>query len=185
MTMTHNPNHVKVFRAEKTTRNRDDFKVLMLGLMFGIILLLTMPLVNRWYDSTFTDRPFIKATLEIIQTDQYDRPMILYDADAVKPVEARWTAIIRDAKGQRLETRHGTGDYTAAEDNPRLWTWKAWFDNGLNTITPTVPNQPFKVCVSYIATTLDTNVQDQGPEVCSVIFNPELGVYPIIEDNSE
>ena len=172
----------KVFRAEKTTKNRDDFKVLMVGLLFGITILLTLPLATRWYDTLITDRPFIRATVEVIQTDDYERPMILYDADAVKTVEATWTASIRDAKGQRMETRRGVGDYTPAEDNPRLWTWKAWFDNGDGAPPPAVPDRPFKVCVSYVSVTIDTKVSDESPEVCSALFHPEFPATGVIED---
>ena len=176
--MTHHAG--KVFRAEKTTRNRDDFKVLMLGLMFGIIMLLTFPLFQRGYDASFTERPFIRATVEIIQTNDYERPMILYDADAVKIVEATWIAVIRDDKNQRMETRRGQGNYSPVEDNPYLWTWTAFFDNGDGAPPPTVPDRPFKVCVSYIAITIDTKVSDESPEVCSTVFNPNLDHTKII-----
>ena len=175
----------KVFRAEKTTKNRDDFKVLMVGLLLGITLLLMLPLVHRWYDTLIIERPFIRATVEIVQTDDYDRPMILYDADATKTVEATWTAIIRDGKSQRLETRRGGGDYTDAEDNPRLWTWKAWFDNGDGSPPPTVPKHPFKVCVSYVSVTVDTQVLDESPEVCSAVFHPERPFTGIVENIDE
>jgi len=166
----------KLFRAPKTTQNRDDFKVLMVGLLLGITILLVLPLITRWYDQLVTERPFIMATVEVIQTDDYKRPMILYDADSVTTVEAAWTAIIRDEKGQRLDTRRGLNDYVPSEDNPRLWTWKAWFDNGDGSPPPAVPTRPFQVCVSYVSMTVATKVSDQSPEVCSYIFYPKLEV---------
>ena len=165
--------HNKVFRACKTTKNRDDFKVLMVGLMIGIFMLLTIPVAQQMYDKRITPRPFVQATIEIIQTEDYSRPMILYDADAVKPVEATWIAIIRDAKDQRLETRRGTGNYSPTEDNPRLWTWKAFFDGNEFLLTPEVPQQPFKICLRYISVTIDTKVSDESPEKCSLLFHPE------------
>jgi len=166
--------HNKIFRAEKTTKNRDDLKVLMVGSMIGILILLVFPVWCEFYDKNFAPRPFVTATVEIIQTDDYERPMLLYDADAIKPVEGIWVAIIRDAKGQRLETRRGDGSYGPQEDNPRLWTWAAFFDDESGGDPPTVPNQPFMVCLRYTSQTIDTGIVDESPEICSKVFYPEL-----------
>jgi len=179
--MTYNPNHTKVFRAEKTTRNRDDFKVLILGLLLGIFILLVLPVAQKLYDSQLIGRPFVSATLEVIQTDQYDRPMILYDADAKLLVAATWIATVRDEQGQRMDTRRGDGNYSPVEDNPRLWTWKAFFDPGDGTPPPVVSDKPFQVCVRYISKTLETEVSDASPEYCSKMFHPELGVIEDIQ----
>jgi len=162
----------KVFRAKKTHQNRDDFKVLIVGLMFSIILLLSLPMVGKVYDSNWQTRPFVSATLEVIQTEHYERPMILYDADAVVLVSAIWIAIVRDDKGNRLYTRKGLGNYSSKEDNPRLWTWTAFFDNGTSVPPPIVSQKPFMVCVRYISTTLNTEVTDESPEFCSKVFYP-------------
>ena len=172
--------HSKVFRAERTTQNRDDFKVLIVGLMIGILMLLIFPMVASVGDKYFKERPFIQATVEVIQTDNYERPMLLYDADAVLLVEATWIAIIRDADDNRLATRRGTGNYSTDEDNPRLWTWAAFFDQSDGTEPPLVPVQPFKVCVRYISVTIDTRVSDETPETCSLIFNPEERTTEIV-----
>lgn len=172
MNKTHE--HTKVFRAEKTTRNRDDFKVMMVGTMVAILMMLLVPTIKGLYDSHLAERPFIRATVEIIQTDDYERPMLLYDADAIKSVEGIWVAIIRDAKGQRLETRRGDGSYGPQEDNPRLWTWAAFFDDESGGDSPTVPNQPFMVCLRYTSQTIDTGIVDESPEICSKVFYPEL-----------
>ena len=171
--------HSKVFRAERTTQNRDDFKVLIIGLMIGIVMLLVFPMVGPVGDKYFKERPFIRATVEVIQTYNYERPMLLYDADAVLLVEATWIAIIRDADDNRLATRRGTGNYSTDEDNPRLWTWAAFFDQSDGTEPPPTPVQPFKVCVRYISVTIDTRVSDETPETCSLIFNPEEGTTEI------
>lgn len=164
----------KVFRAEKTTKNRDDFKVLMVGLMLGIFLILLLPVATRWYDTAFIDRPFVKATVEIIQTEDHDKPMILYDADAVKSVKASWTATIRNQKGVRLGSRRGYGNYSDVLDNPRLWTWAAFFDSEDGVPPPAIPLTPFKICVRYTAVTLDTEISDESPEYCSLVFHPEF-----------
>ena len=172
----------KVFRAEKTTRNRDDFKVMMIGSMLGILMLLTLPVAGQMYDKFWADRPFVKASVEVIQTEDYQRPMVLYDADATQPATATWVAVIRDQYGNRLETRRGIGNYSTKEDNPRLWTWGAFFDNGTGAPAPIVPNQPFKICLWYISTANDTGVEDETPETCSATFHPELGDVKIIEE---
>lgn len=184
--MTNNPiENDKLFRAEKTTKNQDDFKVLIVGLLFGIFILLVWPLSTRLWDSLFTERPFIRATVEIFQKLDYDRPMILYDADAIKTVEATWTASIVDEKGQRLETRRGLNDYVPSEDKPKFWTWEAWFDNGSGAPSPDVPDKPFKVCVSYVAVIIDTKVSDESPETCSSLFNPKKSLSEIVDDKDK
>ncbi len=60
-----NPN--KVFRVERTTRNNDDFKVLVIGLMAGILMLLSFPVVERIYVSSLGERPFISATVQVVK----------------------------------------------------------------------------------------------------------------------
>lgn len=175
--------HNKIFRADKTTRNRDDFKVMMVGSMIGILMLLILPVAGQMYDQFWAERPFVKATVEVIQTDDYQRPMVLYDADATQPATATWIAIIRDQMGNRLETRRGSGNYSTAEDNPRLWTWAAFFDNESGVAPPTVPEQPFKVCLRYISIANDTGVEDETPEICSAVFFPEQGSVKIIEED--
>ena len=174
--------HNKIFRAEKTTRNRDDFKVLIVGSMIGVLMLLVFPVWGQFYDQNFAPRPFVTATVEIIQTEDYERPMVLYDADAKQPVTATWIAVIRDTKGHRLETRRGQGNYSVAEDNPRLWTWAAFFDTEDGALPPAVPQQPFMICLRYDSITPDTKVVDETPEVCSQVFHPELGEVKIIEE---
>jgi len=181
--MTRSPENTKVFRAEKTTRNRDDFKVMVVGVMIGIIILLGVPIGNGLYDQTLAARPFVTATVEVVKTPDYENPMLLYDADAKQHVQATWIAIIRDANGSRLETRRGTGDYVVREDNPRLWTWEAFFDNESGGASPRVPEQPFMVCLRYTSRTVDSDTTDETPEVCSKIFYPELGEVQIIEES--
>ena len=179
--MTDNPEYTKVFRAEKTTQNRDDFKVLMVGLMISIFMLLLFPVMGQVYDKAIAERPFLTATVEIVQTDDYEQPMLLYDADSKQHVLATWIAIIRDANGVRLETRRGNGDYVVRDDSPRLWTWEAFFDNESGGASPRVPDQPFMVCLRYTSRTVDTNTTDETPEICSKVFYPSEGT-PIVEE---
>lgn len=171
----------KLFRAKKTTQNHDDFKVLMVGAVLTIILMLTIPVFSKFYDYNFADRPFVVATVEVVKVAEYEKPMILYDADAIRLVDATWTAIVRDAKMQRLSSRQGEGVYTDAVDNPRLWTWDAFFDNGSGSPAPLVPDQPFHVCVRYSSVTRISQVEDESPEVCSKLFDPNLGQIEIID----
>lgn len=162
----------KVFRAEKTTQNHDDFKVMVVGCLISGLMLLGLPLLGEVYDKFFAERPFVTATTELIQTHEYARPMILYDADATQPTTATWIATIRDANGNRLESRRGYGNYSTKEDDPRLWTWAAFFDDEAGEIPPVVPKQPFKVCLRYISKANDTGVGDETPEKCSALFSP-------------
>ena len=53
----------KYLRAEKTTKNRDDFKVLLVGILFGFLILIsftTLSLLNeqRWYRDLTGKTPF-------------------------------------------------------------------------------------------------------------------------------
>ena len=165
----------KLFRAEKTTRHRDDLKVMMIGSMIGILIFLGLPFTGQIYDQFWADRPFVTATVEIVQTADYERPMILYDADATQPTTAIWIGTIRDEYGNRLVTRHGSGNYSTKEDTPRLWTWAAFFDNETGVTPPVVPDGPFSVCLRYISKANDTGVGDETPEICSSTFFPEGG----------
>jgi hypothetical protein len=179
--MNNSPEHSKVFRAEKTTKNRDDFKVLMVGLMIGIFLLLVLPVYQQVNDQYVRERPFVRATVKVVQTKNYERPMILYDADStLKSVQGTWIATIHDTNGNRIATRRGTGNYTNKEDNPRLWTWTAFFEQTDGAETPDVPEQPFYVCVRYVAVTLTTSVVDDSPDYCSVIYHPEYNSTDIV-----
>lgn len=165
--------HHKIFRADKTTPNRDDFRVLMVGTMIAIFMMLIIPVVAQVYDTTIAGRPFVTATVEIIQTDDYQNPMLLYDADAKQPTDATWIAMIRDEKGYRLDTRRGHGSYEVEDDNPRLWTWEAFFETENGIARPPVPKKPFQVCVRYVSVARDSGVLDHTPESCSKIFYPE------------
>lgn len=164
---------MSLIRAQKTTRNYDDFKVMVVGSLIALMMMLIFPVLGQGYDKYLAERPFITATVQIIQTDDYERPMVLYDADAKQPANATWVAVIRDIKGQRLESRRGNGNYSVREDNPRLWTWAAFFDNESGIAPPTVPHQPFKVCLQYYSKTRDTGIEDETPEVCSLVFYPD------------
>lgn len=164
--------HNKIFRAEKTTRNRDDFRVLLVGSLVTIAMMLVVPLISQFHDYALADRPFVTATVEVVESDQYERPMLLYDADAKQPTDATWIAIIRDADGIRLSTRRGQGSYEVKKDEPRLWTWAAFFDTETGSPLPEVPNQPFQVCLRYVSIAQDSGVHDETPEDCSSIFYP-------------
>jgi len=179
--MNNSPEHSKVFRAEKTTKNRDDFKVLMVGLMIGIFLLLVTPVYQKVNDQYMRERPFIQATVEIIQTESYERPMLYYDADStLESVQGTWITAIHDIDGSRVATRRGIGNYTNNEDNPRLWTWTAFFEQTNGAEIPDVPEQPFYVCIRYVAVTLTTSVVDDSPDYCSVIYYPERNSTNIV-----
>lgn len=177
--MVRNLKYTKVFRVAKTTQNQDDLKVLLVGLIISIFMLLFFPAIGGMYDKFLAERPFLTATVEIVQTADYDKPMLLYDADPKQHVLATWIAFIRDANGVRLETRRGDGDYVVREDSPRLWTWEAFFDNESGGASPRVPDQPFMVCLRYTSKTVDTNTVDDTPETCSEIFYPSEGT-PIV-----
>ena len=162
---------MNTMRAEKTTRNADDFKVLFVGAIFALLLITGIPFSQRIWDMYISDRPFITATVEIRQ-DVIGEPYIMYDADANQDVTGTWIASLQEADGTQILTRHGQGSYTKQEDDPKRWTWFAWFDNEKGLNSPGVPNVPFRACVRYAVETRDTDIHDNTADYCSNLFTP-------------
>jgi len=159
------------FRADKTTRNSDDGKVLLAGAIFAIFLMVAAPFLQKMYDVFLSPRPFITATLEIIPNGT-DEPFILYDADANQPVEGTWIASLKDESGTMLASRYGHGVYNDLPDDARKWTFFAFFDNEKGLNSPGVPNIPFQVCVRYSVEARDSGATDETPLYCSAIYTP-------------
>lgn len=156
-------------RVEKTTKNRDDFRVLMAGILFAIFLTIANPFVMKMWDTLVAERPFVTASLEVAQKGNSE-PFILYDADATEPVDGVWVASMVDESGSQLATRRGNGSYNNSPDNLRSWSWFAFFDNDKGLNSPGVPNVPFKVCIRYIVTARDSGASDESPTYCSQLF---------------
>lgn len=162
------------FRVEKTNSNRDDFKVLMTGIMLAIFIMIGFPTLQNVWDEFVSKRPFITATVEVVAPRlPGEEPRILYDADPNQPVDGFWIASIVDAEdGVQLLTRTGEGHYQVVDDHARLWTWFAFFDNEKGLSSPGVPNVPFKVCVRYSVNARDSGNLDEGPLFCSNTYDP-------------
>ena len=165
--------YVPHMRVEKTHTVRDDFRVVMAGIMFFIFMALMQPWVLRIYDTWFAERPFVAATVEIYQITGRDLPMIMYDADATQYVDGQWIASLYSAiDNSRIQSRRGNGSYNTQEDEPRLWTWQGFFDNEISD-TPPVPTEPFYICVRYIVSARDSGAMDESIEpFCSSVFDP-------------
>lgn len=162
---------MSMFRADKTTKGNDDYKVLLSGLLVSIFLMVFVPFGERSYDQFISSRPFIMSTVEVVQRGNAE-PYILYDADADQDVFGYWIASIMDENGSQIVTRHGEGSYTVDNDGPRPWTWFAFFDNERGLNSPGVPDVPFRVCVRYAVDARDTGVHDDTPKYCSNLFIP-------------
>lgn len=163
-------------RVEKTNKNDDDFRVLMAGSLFLIFIILMQPIVMKAYDVWFAERPFVSATVEILAVEGSDIPVILYDADATQNVKGQWIASIyhlENGTEARVTSRRGQGSYNTNVDNPRVWTWSAWFDNETDTGAPEVPTNPFKVCVTYVVNSSRSGIEDQTPSFCSSYYDPK------------
>lgn len=180
-----NSEQSKMFRAEKSTRNRDDFKVLMMGSMFTIILMLTIPLLDRVYDTTIATRPFVEATVEIVHSPDHQKPLILYNADATQSVTGTWIASVYDHGGNRLDSRRGQGSYERpvreGGDEPKFWTWDAFFETELGIPAPKVPSRPFYVCVRYVVVSARSGVTDSTENYCSNMHHPNINQDEIRE----
>lgn len=171
-------------RVEKTTPNADDFRVLLWGAVIAIGLMVFMPTASRLWDTHIAERPFVSATVEVVKIEGREKPALLYDADATRPVDATWIATLWTEDEVRIFTTRGTGDYSPKEDNPKLWTWNAFFDNEIGGTIPNVPVQPFQVCLRYISQTRDTLVADESEITCSAVFYPDRAeTYDGLLDN--
>jgi len=160
-----------MFRIEKDEKNHDDFKVLLFGVMLAILIMIGTPTLMTIWDKFYWNKPFVSATLEIIENDA-GSIYILYDTDAVEEVDGEWIASILGENDEQINTRRGEGSYNTKIDNPRPWTWFAFFDNDKGLSSPQIPNVPFKVCVRYIVSTRDSGVVNESPDYCSEIYEP-------------
>lgn len=160
-------------RVDKTTRNADDFRVLLAGAIMAIIIMLVQPLTVKFWDGFVAGRPFVTATVEIVYDQDAQQVKVLYDADAKQPTDAVWIGLIYGEDGERIFTRRGDGAYTTKEDNPRLWSWEAFWDNEKGLAPPAIPTVAFKICLRYISTARRSGILDETPEACSKMFYPE------------
>lgn len=161
------------FRADKTTRNNDDFKVMVIGVLLAILLMVGTPTVETLWDRFISDRPYISATVEIVPPiHEGVEPTILYDADPNQSVDGNWIASIVGADNEQFATRTGVGHYVVKQDDPKIWTWFAFFDNEKGLNSPGYPDVPFKVCVRYVVNARDSGSNDEGPDYCSKIYDP-------------
>lgn len=170
-------------RAEKTGTFRDDLRVMMAGVLFCIFMILMQPFIFRVYDYFWAERPFVTATVQIVGVAGSDIPMIKYDADATQNVSGTWIASIHHEDGSRITSRRGPGSYHDREDDPKFWTWAAFFDNEQDVTSPDVPITPFKICVRYDVEARDSGVDDQTEKFCSDVFDPANPYLEIPELN--
>jgi len=170
-------------RAEKTGTLKDDLRVMIAGILILIFLILMQPFGFRVYDYFWAERPFVTATVQIIGVEGSDIPLIRYDADATQNVSGTWIASIHYEDGSRITSRRGDGSYHTLEDDPKLWTWAAFFDNEQNIDSPDVPNRPFRVCVRYDVKARDSGINDQTEKFCSDIYDPNNPYLEITDLN--
>lgn len=166
-----------IIRVNKTNQNADDSRVLLVGALITIGLMVFTPKV-QWASHYFlVDRPFVSATLKVVNVVGRESPVILYDADASINVDATWIGTIHSEDGTRLFTTRGSGSYTTLEDVYKPWLWESWFDNEAGGRIPDVPDEPFYVCVRYDAKTRETLVADESPEFCSNLYRSTDSAY--------
>jgi hypothetical protein len=170
-------------RAEKTGTFKDDLRVMIAGTLFCIFMIFMQPFIFKVYDYYWADRPFVTATVQVVGVSGSDIPLIKYDADATQNVTGKWIASIHYEDGSRITSRRGDGSYHSRTDDPKLWTWAAFFDNEQNIDSPEVPNRPFKVCVRYDVEARDSGVDDQTEKFCSDVFDPANPYLEIPELN--
>lgn len=158
-------------RAEKTTKNKDDLRVMIAGVVLCILMIFGQTAYAKFYDAFLAERPFITATVEIIHVADDLPPLIKYDADPNQNVNGTWIASVYLADETRLSTRRGFGNYRFSDDEPKYWAWSAWFDNEQSD-PPAIPTEAFYICVRYDIEANDSGIHDAGPRFCSQVYDP-------------
>jgi len=160
-------------RVEKSgNQNKDDFRVLIAGIILCILMIFGHQTYLGLYDTFIAERPFITATIKVVLVDEEVKPLILYDADPNQNVNGIWIASVYSKEGIRLTSRRGMGNYLVEDDLPRFWTWEAFFDNEQSD-PPAIPEEPFYICVRYDVMANDTQVTDSTDYFCSNVYDPE------------
>ncbi|MGB1214961.1 MAG: hypothetical protein ACPG4X_16455 [Pikeienuella sp.] len=158
-----------MIRANKVSQNVDDFRVLIAGLIVGALILIFANPVMFFYDKYIDPLPLLSATVEI-EDRGADGVFVAYDADASQPVDGIWIASVHNEGGDRLSSRRGDGRYSDKIDNPRAWSWAAFFDAEDGAPPPAIPNEAFYLCVRYIATARDSGYTEETPAFCSNVL---------------
>lgn len=163
-----------MLRVEKVNSNVDDFRVFLAGFtILGLMLVLQGPAMLL-FDKYFAERPFLTAFIELRAAENGD-VIVTYDADATQPIDGVWIATVHAGDGARLDSRRGTGKYSAKIDSPREWSWVAFFSAEDGVPPPAIPTGDFYVCVRYEATARDSGFTHDTGEYCSnVISEPKV-----------
>lgn len=165
------PTYLPKVRVEKSgNKNKDDLRVMIAGVFACILFLFGQTAYEKLYDQFYADRPFITATLKLVHVNNQLDPLIEYDADPIQNVSGMWIGSVYTAKGVRLASRRGEGNYLVKDDEPRLWAWDAWFDNE-HTDPPAIPAEPFYICVRYVVEANDSGVDDSTDKFCSAVYD--------------
>ncbi|GHE88192.1 hypothetical protein GCM10016455_05390 [Aliiroseovarius zhejiangensis] len=125
------------------------------GLWTVAILLMWFALIfgkdaRLYYDEHILPKPWITATVEIMDVG-FDKPLILYKAEARVPVSGRWNAWIETfhngvpVRGCRGS---GRGDYAPNDLPPKPWKWVDFFERDCD-----VPDEPYQICLRYPVST--------------------------------
>lgn len=98
---------------------------------------------------------------------------VIYEAMPTRHVKGLWYAILYDEHGKRLATRSGEGNYNPNKRDRKHWLWSDFFDGRDGIDPPTVPREPFYVCVFYVVAPLNVDYTRESPTRCSEIYTPK------------
>lgn len=140
-------------------------------ILLGWIFLLARGTVHETLDELSDGTSWISARVEMMNDGH-----IRYGVCAFRPISGVWTAKIYDAEGRRIDSRKGLGDYSKPDGcvAPGAWTWTDFF-TGYRADPPEVPDFPFRICVQYRMTSIETDVTKHSPAFCSEIHDPTEG----------
>jgi hypothetical protein len=139
---------------------------LLLVSILGGAFMIGQPAIERVYDKYLRDRPFITASIDVRKSPSSAKPTIWYRAHTDVQSEGTWTAYIL-VDDRRSCGSKGQGNYGPGPSFLKPWAWADWLGKDC-----AVPNEPFKACVFYQATILETGVSDTSPVYCSEVYTP-------------
>ncbi|WP_226780380.1 hypothetical protein [Oceaniglobus trochenteri] len=156
-----------MIRVSKGTPNENALRTMLVGAFLTVVILVGIDPAVRVYDEHLRVRPWLHATIEIIPQRNDRKPVLLYRVNAPAFVEGRWKAWPELESGRRLAGGGGSGTYST-KSVERAWDWDAFFE-----ADRPVPNEPFRICVSYTVRTARGVAGDFGP-FCSDLYDPRI-----------
>ena len=135
---------------------------MMFSLPIALLIVLTIPTLQKCYDMFLRFDPWIQSTIKISDVIGEDgQPMIYYSAKSSVCSKGSYSAWVETQGGARGPDGHESGiPYCNNLDKPQLWEFTTWLGNS-NGIAPV--GRTWRVCVSYYTGTSSGVFRASGP----------------------